>query len=109
MDIEVRLYLPDEGLNKEEIQRIPKDLELFSKIAFMMTGKQSDRGLRRVYAIHNKGKFTGYRIEDIEFLKDKYDSDHVYQYSEGVSKREITLEQMDKITAKLAELRVNPP
>jgi hypothetical protein len=106
MNIEVRLYLPD-GLSQHDVERLSKDLELMSKIAFMTAGKQSDRGIRNVYAIHKGGKFTGYRIEDFEYVPDKFDPNHLYTYSEGLSRREIKLEEMDKIAAKLKELRSN--
>ncbi len=111
MGIEVKIYFPTVSLSKKDaielVLRIPRDLELFSQIPFMTAGKQSENGIRNVYAIHRGGKVTGYRIEDIELLTNKFDPNNFFGYSEGLSRREITLEEMDKIAAKLEELRSN--
>ena len=100
-NIEIRLYLHDEGLAKEEVERIPKDLETISKIAFMIKGEI--KGIRRVYTIEKRGKFAGYRIEDYEIVKD------LFLYSDISARKEISLEEIDVIQKTLAELKNHSP
>ncbi|MEK6936995.1 MAG: hypothetical protein AABW58_02900 [Nanoarchaeota archaeon] len=106
-NIEIRLFLPDEGLAQKELERVVKDLELMKRIAFTIKGKTEDiKGERRVYALHRQGKLAGYRIEDVEFIPDRFDPQHFFHYSEG--RKEITLEDLDEINRTQEELKQKP-
>ncbi len=109
-NIEIKLYVLSEGLSLEDTKRVSRDLDLIKRIDFMIKGvkDKGSRGLRNIYAVHKKGRFSGYRIEDLKFVPDKFDSEHFFLYSDDSSVKEITLEEMDEIQKTLDELKTNP-
>lgn len=90
--IEVKVFLPDDGLLSSDLERLTIDIKKLARLPPIK--KIGDADIKRhIYALHKKGRLEEYSIEDYFII-----ADNGFCFSFSDCKRNYHLDEVDKLT-----------
>ncbi len=90
--IEVKVFLPDEGLLSSELERLAIDIKKLTKLPPIKTIGEA-KIKRQIYALHRKGRLEEYSIEDY-FIT----TEDGFCFSFSDCRKTYHLDEVDKLT-----------